>query len=298
MAKNQIFQYNGSPITFQIGSTLMVNATQMAKPFNKYPADWLKTDQSKEFISVFADMKNFISADLVIVTKGGNNKNNQGTWMHEDVALEFARWLSPAFAIWCNDRIKELLTTGSTAINNEPNNTAALREASEKIKNLTAQLEECRAELNYMRGRLESVKEIAVLEYRLSRAEKRQSKTENTIPATPINHYGPIKQDGSEINEVCPGAMLMREVSNRLKKEKHIYIGSSTLFNLFRSKGFLLETETSYNEPSQECLKNEWMIYTRRRGTTPEGVKYCTPYITPKGYEYFSELILKEGGAQ
>jgi phage antirepressor YoqD-like protein len=35
--------------------------------------------------------------------------------MHEDVALEFARWLSPAFAIWCNDRIKELLTFGLTA---------------------------------------------------------------------------------------------------------------------------------------------------------------------------------------
>lgn len=35
--------------------------------------------------------------------------------MHEDVALEFARWLSPAFAIWCNDRIKELLTVGITA---------------------------------------------------------------------------------------------------------------------------------------------------------------------------------------
>ena len=37
--------------------------------------------------------------------------------MHEDVALEFARWLSPAFAIWCNDRIKELLTKGTTSIN-------------------------------------------------------------------------------------------------------------------------------------------------------------------------------------
>lgn len=35
--------------------------------------------------------------------------------MHEDVAMEFARWLSPAFAIWCNDRIKELLTIGMTA---------------------------------------------------------------------------------------------------------------------------------------------------------------------------------------
>ena len=78
-------------------------------------------------------------------------------------------------------------------INNEPNNTAALREASEKIKSLTAQLEECRAELNYMRGRLESVKEIAVLEYRLSRAEKRQSKTENTTPRNPYKSLWPNK---------------------------------------------------------------------------------------------------------
>ena len=29
--------------------------------------------------------------------------------------MEFARWLSPAFAIWCNDRIKELLQYGMTA---------------------------------------------------------------------------------------------------------------------------------------------------------------------------------------
>ncbi|MBD5256021.1 MAG: hypothetical protein HDS50_00100, partial [Bacteroides sp.] len=36
--------------------------------------------------------------------------------MHEDVALEFARWLSPAFAIWCNDRIKEVMCYGMTAI--------------------------------------------------------------------------------------------------------------------------------------------------------------------------------------
>lgn len=39
--------------------------------------------------------------------------------MHEDVALEFARWLSPAFAIWCNDRIKELLRTGVTTVSND-----------------------------------------------------------------------------------------------------------------------------------------------------------------------------------
>ena len=29
----QIFQYNGSPISFQKGDSVMVNATEMAKPF-------------------------------------------------------------------------------------------------------------------------------------------------------------------------------------------------------------------------------------------------------------------------
>lgn len=51
---------------------------------------------------------------LIQVVKGGNSE--QGTWLHEDVALEFARWLSPSFAIWCNKRIKELLQYGMTAM--------------------------------------------------------------------------------------------------------------------------------------------------------------------------------------
>ena len=72
----------------------------------------LKRQQPQEFINTLAEVRNVTSADLVKVTKGGNNP---GTWMHEDVALEFARWLSPAFAIWCNDRIKELMQFGMTA---------------------------------------------------------------------------------------------------------------------------------------------------------------------------------------
>ena len=31
----QIFHYNGSPVTFQKGNSVMVNATEMAKPFGK-----------------------------------------------------------------------------------------------------------------------------------------------------------------------------------------------------------------------------------------------------------------------
>mgnify|MGYP001093514518 FL=1 len=113
MKTNQIFQYNGSPITFQKGDNVMVNATQMAKSFGKEPKFWLMNQFTTDYLNELSKVRNLTLTDLVQVTKGGNNP---GTWMHEDVALEFARWLSPAFAIWCNDRIKELLQYGMTAM--------------------------------------------------------------------------------------------------------------------------------------------------------------------------------------
>lgn len=107
---SKVFSYDGSAITFSKGDSVMVNATEMAKPFNKVTKDWLRTKQSQEFIASLSAVRQISPTDLVLIKQGGNGE--QGTWMHEDVALEFARWLSPAFAIWCNDRIKELLTTG------------------------------------------------------------------------------------------------------------------------------------------------------------------------------------------
>jgi phage antirepressor YoqD-like protein len=110
------YNYNGSEISFSAEENIMINATQMAKSFEKRPVDWLRFQQSQDFLSALSKVRNHTLADLVQVTKGGNNP---GTWMHEDVALEFARWLSPAFAIWCNDRVKELLKTGVATITND-----------------------------------------------------------------------------------------------------------------------------------------------------------------------------------
>ncbi|EFA92129.1 KilA-N domain protein [Hoylesella buccalis ATCC 35310] len=93
----------------------MVNATEMAKSFGKTTKDWLRTNASSEFINSLSVVRQICPSQLVVVKKGNSNEFEQGTWMHEDVALEFARWLSPAFAIWCNDRIKELLKYGMTA---------------------------------------------------------------------------------------------------------------------------------------------------------------------------------------
>jgi len=115
--QNQIFNYNGNNITFQIGNgDVMVNATEMAKNFGKRVQHFLSTEQTKEVIDALSRSRNIGFADLVKVIKGGSGE--QGTWMHEDLALEFSRWLSPSFSIWCNDRIKELLKHGITATPN------------------------------------------------------------------------------------------------------------------------------------------------------------------------------------
>lgn len=107
------YSYNGQAISFAKGNNVMINATQMAKPFGKYPKSWLNNQQTKEFLTELSVVRNLTTTDLVKVVQGGKT---QGTWMHEDVAIEFARWLSPCFAIWCNDRIKELMRSGVTRI--------------------------------------------------------------------------------------------------------------------------------------------------------------------------------------
>lgn len=131
---NQIFQYNGNPITFQIGEATMISATEMAKPFGKRPAKWMELPSTKEFIHTLETIRK--SDSLVQSVEGRNG----GTWFHEDVAIEFARWLSPQFAIWCNDRIKELMKYGMTATPQTIDN--ILADPDNAIKILTALKEE------------------------------------------------------------------------------------------------------------------------------------------------------------
>ena len=74
----RIFQYNGSDITFNSGSAVMVNATQMAKPFGKRPAKWLELPSTKEFLSKLSEVR---KSDITFVhtAKGNSQQFAQGT---------------------------------------------------------------------------------------------------------------------------------------------------------------------------------------------------------------------------
>lgn len=135
------YSYHNNPISFSVNGKVMVNATNMAKPFGKRPVAWLRFNQSKEYIETLSKVRNHTLTDLVQVIHGGKMPV---TWMHEDVALEFARWLSPEFAIWCNDRIKEILLgkannqlpSPSRKYNRQKIDTYVSVEENEQLKNL------------------------------------------------------------------------------------------------------------------------------------------------------------------
>ena len=128
-------------LTQSDGFDTMVNATEMAKPFgiNKQPAFWLRSKAAKEYIEAFNNyqknaLRNLQSTPLrPVITIEGNyaDGTRQGTWMHRWIAIEFARWLDPNFAIWCNQRIDELLKYGFTiALDEERERYNALLESN------------------------------------------------------------------------------------------------------------------------------------------------------------------------
>lgn len=121
------YSYNGQAISFAQGENVMINATQMAKPFGKRCNDFLSLKSTTELINSLSIKTGIPATALVAVNQGGNI---QGTWMHEDLALIFAQWLSPQFYLWCNDRIKELMRNGVTRLTTEEDEDLTIAEAT------------------------------------------------------------------------------------------------------------------------------------------------------------------------
>lgn len=137
----QIFQYNNNPVTFRMdGGITYVSATEMAKPFGKQPYEYLRLPSTNELVKAIAGKSRIAENQIVKSVRGGLNP---ATWLHEDVALDFAQWLSVDFRLWCLDRLKELLKYGITAT--QPTIETIIDDPDNAIKLLTA-LKQERAE--------------------------------------------------------------------------------------------------------------------------------------------------------
>ena len=100
---------------------IFINATKIAKTFNKKPNDWLRLKDTQAYINALIRNGNSRYENFVITKQAGNSKE-QGTWIHKKLIVLFARWLDPDFAVWCDSVIEEILETGSYSISHTPEN--------------------------------------------------------------------------------------------------------------------------------------------------------------------------------
>lgn len=105
-----ILQYFGQPI--EINEQGMWNATQMSDIFRKKTNDWLKLQSTKDQIALIACESKIPDSQLVVTHRGNSSSFSQGTWIHEELVIELARWLNPPFARWCNKQINTLFREG------------------------------------------------------------------------------------------------------------------------------------------------------------------------------------------
>lgn len=105
------FIYQDTQIHFLLGNekNVMVNATEMAKLFEKRTDVFLKADHVKEFLKAIKLPPYGVSLDIKSDEDLIDYKGRNGTYFHRILALKFAAWLDPMFEVWIYSKIEEVL---------------------------------------------------------------------------------------------------------------------------------------------------------------------------------------------
>ncbi len=69
---------------------------------SKYIKALLESMNHNRFDNYRSETKSITYNDLVIVINGGPI-GTYGTWLHPKLGVIFARWLTPHFAVWCDE---------------------------------------------------------------------------------------------------------------------------------------------------------------------------------------------------
>ncbi|MDL1971255.1 MAG: KilA-N domain-containing protein [Candidatus Desulfofervidaceae bacterium] len=118
--KYEIVEIDNKEITVDVSllrktREMYFNATNMAKPFGKKVNDFLRLESTKEYIEVIinegkikGENSRLLTYESLVRIKKGRNG---GTYLHNELAFEFAGWLSPIFRRnlhkWAQERIEQ-----------------------------------------------------------------------------------------------------------------------------------------------------------------------------------------------
>jgi hypothetical protein len=112
--KNAIktLDFQGTGIQFSADGWL--NATATVAALNKAGLEnFLRSAAYLDYAQVVAEASSVDITDLKKTVTGKGK--DQGTFLHPDMAVVFARWISPAFAYWCDKQVAALIQKAQAA---------------------------------------------------------------------------------------------------------------------------------------------------------------------------------------
>ena len=87
--------WNGTPISRRITDGY-VNATAMCRANGKQWSKYRESDRCQTYLDALAETSGIRMFDLIESRQGQGG----GTWVHPQVAVDLARWISAPFAVW------------------------------------------------------------------------------------------------------------------------------------------------------------------------------------------------------
>jgi hypothetical protein len=95
-----------------------ISATDMCQACGKLFADWNRLKSTNDFLEAISNDMGIPISQLVEIKKGNTLEFEQGTWLHNFVALELSGWLLPSFKVQCIKWVNELLLKGFVSLDN------------------------------------------------------------------------------------------------------------------------------------------------------------------------------------
>lgn len=89
-----------------------INLNQMAAAADKRIDNWTRLQETTSLLREFESDSLYRGVQPLITIEGRGG----GTWAHPDIAIQFAQWCSPAFALQVSRWIREWLTTGRSPL--------------------------------------------------------------------------------------------------------------------------------------------------------------------------------------
>ncbi|MEH2041240.1 KilA-N domain-containing protein [Nostoc sp.] len=108
-----------------------VNAIQMARANRKLLSDYIRLKSTKDYLQALGNDMGIPISSLIIGIEGYGKE--QGTWVHPEIAIDLARWVSVSFRIWANRTLMTVMLASEIEVVQEqtPQNLAPSHEAAQ-----------------------------------------------------------------------------------------------------------------------------------------------------------------------